>query len=482
MKIRSLSLLLLSPLLLSMFFLTACGTLEISVETQGRSHRADTPTATAPAAIQNEPLGPAPMTPTPTPWDYVLPTPEVASTPVPVDAYEAPAGLRIASVREGDVWLWTAEEREAIPLTKIGDAEGDLRISDDGQLVAFLRGWEELWMVSTDGTGERPLVNSGEFGQLGPDGAGAVLNRFEWVAGTHILAFNTRLPAAIGQTLNHDLHLLDADTLRLTTLLPSGEGGEFYYSPDGSQIALVTPNEISLIDADGENRRDRVLTYTPVATHSEYQYYARPVWAADGSALRVAIPPADPLTGSVQLMTIWHIPTDGSPAWLVRSVAAAPTLDPNVLSFSSDLGLVAYIQLRGPENALPEETEIWLELRRLGTEDVMASPDVGVLFGWAPASRHFAYLLGRQAPQLRIGQWSGKGFPGSVDAGTPVVEFDWLDAEHYLLTAGQRWSRETEGGSYDLILGDITGSSTILITSTDFPHYDFALVDQTTQE
>jgi hypothetical protein len=250
MKIRSLSLLLLSLLLLSMFFLTACGTLEISVETRGRSHRADTPTATAP-------LGPAPMTPTPTPWDYVLPTPEVASTPVPVDAYEAPAGLRIAFVREGDVWLWTAEEREAIPLTVIGDAEGDLRISDDGQLVAFLRGWEELWMVSTDGTGERPLVTSGEFGELGPDDAGAILNRFEWVAGTHILAFNTRLPTAIGQTLNHDLHLLDADSLRLTTLIPSGEGGEFYHSPDGSQIALVTPNEISLIDADGENRRDR---------------------------------------------------------------------------------------------------------------------------------------------------------------------------------------------------------------------------------
>jgi hypothetical protein len=72
--------------------------------------------------------------------------------------------------------------------------------------------------------------------------------------------------------------------------------------------------------------------------------------------------------------------------------------------------------------------------------------------------------------------------PAIVDTGTPVVGFDWVDAEHYLLTTGQRWSREAEGGSYDLILGDITGSSTILITSTDFPHYDFALVDQATQE
>jgi hypothetical protein len=479
MKVRRLSLLLLSILILSMLLLTACGTLEISIEAQAVSRGADRPTVAAPTKLRS--MDPPPMTPTPTPWDYVPPTPEVAFTPVPVDAYQVPPGLRIAFVSEGDVWLWTAEDRDFRSLTNAGDAEGDVRISDDGQLVAFLRG-DELWMVSTDGTDERPVVTPAEFSELDPDGDGAALNRFEWVPGTHLLALNTRQQTAVGQALYHDLHLLDADTQRLTTLLAPGEGGEFYYSPNGSQIALVTPNEISLVDADGGNRRDRVLTHAQVETHSEYEYYAQPVWAADGSALRVAIPPPDPLTGSVQIMTIWHIPTDGNPAWLIRSVATAPSLDPDLLSFSPDLRFVAYVQLRGSENALPEEAESWLEVRRLGTEDVMASPDVGVLFGWAPASRHFAYLLGRQAPQLRIGQWSGKGFPGSVDAGTPVVEFDWLDAEHYLLTAGQRWSRETEGGSYDLILGDITGSSTILITSTDFPHYDFALVDQTTQE
>lgn len=474
MKIRSLSLPLLLVVMLSLLLLTACGTLEISIEAQGSSHGAATPTVTAPAPMNNESSDPPLMTPTPTPWDYVPPTPQVAFTPVPIDAYEAPAGLRVAFLREGDVWLWTAEERESIPLTNIGDAEGDLKISDDGRLVAFLRA-EELWMVSTDGADERPLVTSAEFGKLDSDGDGAALNRFEWVPGTHLLAFNTRLPTEVGRALNHDLHLLDADTLRLTTLLPPGEGGEFYYSPDGSQIALVTPNEISLIDADGANRRDRVLIHAPVATHSEYEYYAQPVWAANGSALRVAIPPADPLTGPVQLMTIWHISTDGNPAWLIRSVATAASLDPNVLSFSSDLGYVAYIQPRGPENGLPEETESWLELRRLESEDVMASPDVGVLYGWAPDSRRFAYLLGRQVPQFRIGQWSGRGFPGSVDAGTPVVGFDWLDAEHYLLTTGRRWARGAEGGSYDLLLGDTTGSSTILASMDELPRYDFAL-------
>ncbi len=478
MKDRRLSLPLLSLLILSIFFFTACGTLEISIETQGLSHGADTPTDTALLPLEDETLVPAQTTPTPTPWDYTPPLPEVAATPVPVDAFEAPTGLQIAFIKDGDVWLWTAEQRQSIPLTDIGDAEGYLRMSDDGQLVAFVRGWDGLWLVGTDGTEARSLVTSAELGELDPEGTGPALNRFEWVPGTHLLAFNTRLQTAIGQAFSHDLHLVDADTLKWTTLLPPGEGGEFYYSPDGSQIALVTPNEISLIDADGSNRRDRVLTYTPVATYSEYQYYAQPVWAADGRALRVAIPPADPLTGSVQLMTIWHLPTDGSPAWLVRSVSAAPSLDPQALSFSSDLSYVAYIQLRGTENALPEETTSWLELRRLESEDVMAIPDVDILFGWAPASRHIAYLLGRQDPQLQIGQWSGPAFPVSVDAGTPGVHLGWLDAEHYLVTAGHDQAWGAKGGSYDLILADITGSSTILASMDDFPRYDFSLPGQ----
>jgi hypothetical protein len=174
-------------------------------------------------------------------------------------------------------------------------------------------------------------------------------------------------------------------------------------------------------------------------------------------------------------MEIWHIPAKGGRARLVRSVTTAASLDLNVLSFSSDLGFVAYLQERGAEGETPEEMESWLEVRRLGTEDVMASPEVTRLFGWAPDSRHFAYLRGGEAPQLGIGQWSGRGYRGSVETGKAVVTLDWLDVEHYLVVAGQRAAREPGGGSFSLVLADISGSSTVLAESTDLLAYDFVL-------
>jgi hypothetical protein len=476
MRIRSLPLLVISLWVPAMLLLTACGTLEITIETQGSLQPGGTPTFTAPAPRETETLGPGPVTPTPTPWDYTPPIPETAFTPMPASAFQAPDGLRIASVKEGDIWLWSAEDRHAARLTTTGDVDGDVRISDDGQLVAFRRAGE-LWMVGADGSSEQLLVRSAELGEMGLEGGGAGLYRFQWVPGGHILAFNTRRDIPVGLVLNDDLHLVDADTLTRTVLLPPGEGGEFYYSPDGSQIALVTPSRISLIDADGQNRRNEILTHTPVATRSEFQYYAQPVWAADGGALRVAIPPADPLAQSVQPVTIWHIPTDGNPAWLVESTSTLSSLGPDI-RFSSDLGYIAYIGLRGPEGAPPEQTEAWLELESLESESHIYYPDIGTVFGWAPGSLRFAFLAGRESPQLQIGQWSGRTFPGSVDAGTPIAGLDWVDADHYVVQVRRDWTMGAEGDSFELLLSDMTGASTVVESSPDWIGYDLVVVDQ----
>ena len=57
MKIHCLPLLLLSILILIVVSLTACSALGINIDTQGASRGADTPTITAPAPMENEPLG-----------------------------------------------------------------------------------------------------------------------------------------------------------------------------------------------------------------------------------------------------------------------------------------------------------------------------------------------------------------------------------------------------------------------------------------
>ncbi|NIO68365.1 MAG: hypothetical protein GTN71_04765, partial [Anaerolineae bacterium] len=398
-------------------FAVACGTLEVGIERTATPDGA--PTSTAEVLATENPYLALYKTPTPTPEGYIPPTPEPAFTPMPVDTYPAPAGLRVAFVKDGNIWLWTAEGPalsavegpEAIPLASADETTYIVKISDDGVVVAFMRGEEgELWAVNSDGTGERQLLSAEDFEAMESDGFEVRLKRFEWVPGTHIVAFNTRLRLEARDVPADDLRLVDADTLEQSVLLPPGEGGEFYYSPDGSQIAIVTTGDISLMDADGGNRRDGVLTYAPVAMYSESDYYAQPAWAADGSSLMVAIPPADPQAQPTQHTTIWHIPTDGTPASLVANIAAFPE---EAVAFSHELNYVAYVEV--PQSGIipTERTQIWLKVMRLENGDWASYPYYGGLYGWAPNSRRFAFLAdtGHQTPQLQIGQWSGRTIP-----------------------------------------------------------------------
>ena len=103
-------------ILLVLSLCTACGTVEVGivhVENSGDTG----PTRTMPpeavvvrTAIGTQPqptvhLELVPSVPTPTGQQ---PTPEPAFTPQAMESFTAPAGLRVALVKEGDAWLWAA--------------------------------------------------------------------------------------------------------------------------------------------------------------------------------------------------------------------------------------------------------------------------------------------------------------------------------------------------------------------------------------
>jgi hypothetical protein len=469
-RLRTPAMLRISTLLVTLTLLAACGTFDIHVEMPGRDGGADGVTVEA-VTTEHTPSPPPARTPTPTPVDYDPWTAEAAFTPVPASEYPVPAGLRVAFVRDDRLWLWTAEAKEGLALTSTSRTNGQVKVSGDGAVVAFQRG-NDLWAVNNDGSEERKLLSLEGLAAIEPADPGLGVNRLEWVPGTHTLAFNTRLSLAFGLVLNDDL--IDVDTLERITLLPAGEGGEFFFSPDGSRIAIVTPGEISLVDADG-GQRERVLTYTPVNTGSEYRFYARPFWSPDGNALRVAIPPADPFAQSAQRTSIWHIPTNGSPARLVTSIEAAPLLSSDSIAFSSDLEYVAYARIRQPEGASLAEAEPRLEVQRLADGDRQGYPHTGDFVRWAPDSLRFAFIAGRYEPRLYIGQWSGPTVPGAVNAGTDVFDVRWVDTEHYLFVARSKAQRGPAQDGWDLVLADIHGSSTILASMGTWPHYDFAI-------
>jgi hypothetical protein len=324
------------------------------------------------------------------PGVFLTQTAAVMPTSVP-EPHTLPPTLRLVYTdTSGNLFSWT-QANGVRPLLASGDILG-ARLSDDGLWVAFTRSTDylhfSLWVIGFDGAGERQLLTPDQLFALknSADAVGVEPYIFSWVPNSHTIAFNTSPKfEGPGLMINDDLHLVNAETGAFSTLLTPGNGGVFYYSPDGTQIALVTPQNISLINADGSNRRSNVLVYDPVMTYSEFQYYAAPQWAADGSFLRVAIPPQASLDNPGDMTTLWHIPTDGSPAGVAGHVLTAPL---SAVTLSPDLGWIAY------QSYFSDNTDNRRNLHIntvTGTSDhIYTTGDVNI-DTWATDSVHFVY-------------------------------------------------------------------------------------------
>jgi Tol biopolymer transport system component len=440
-----------SLLLAASSALAACGTLEVGLEPGASADEMSAPLAKPASDTGASGIIQHMMTPTPT-----------------------PKPLQIAFIKERNVWLWTTESGTAVPLTTSGRAsDGSVSISDDGEFIAF-NSSNELWTVRTDGTGERKLVSLEEIDQFEPVDPGVWLYDYDWVPGTHLLAFNTHLRQSYGHTLTGDLHLVDVETLQQTTLLPPGEGGDFTYSPDGSQIAIVTAGTITLIKSDGSNRRDNVLTYAAGRTPAEDRFHAKPVWAADGSFLRVAILPADLQARPAQNTTIFHIPTDGTPGTLLSSISA--NFD-QAVHFSSDLRYAAYLRAAEEPWAGLENSDLLITDLETGETTVHALP-ASRITGWSPYAQHVATLTftaaGDQSIEAHIRQPGGDSVPIEIDEGMWILEIRWIDAHRYLLQA-----INLADGSWNLLEGAIGQPSALLVSipqgtaAEDLPPFDF---------
>lgn len=124
--------------------------------------------------------------------------PEASSTqPIPI-----PSGLRVVYLRDGNLWSWT-EAGGSVQLTGTGDMS-IARLSDDGQLLAYMRG-REISTVHMDGT---------------------------------------------------DVHLL-------TSL--ENEGAALWFAPSGSMLAISTSDHIEVVDLSAGSST-RVVTYPAIPT------------------------------------------------------------------------------------------------------------------------------------------------------------------------------------------------------------------------
>jgi hypothetical protein len=403
--------------------------------------------------------GEAAPTPTPDAADQTLVPTETAAPDTPTPE---PDLLRVAYVSGGDAWLWT-EGGASVQLTSLGDVNR-VALSDDGARAALGRQidptHQEIWVVSTDGSGLKALITVSDLEEMqSHDDAVATLPaQLDWVPGTHTVAFNTRpVFEGPGYILANDLRLVEADTGALTTLLEPGFGGEFHYAPDGSRIALVLPDQISLIDPDGTNRHD-VLSFPYIYTYSEYALYPRPVWRPDSSALRVVIPPQDPLGDPSAATTVWHLPADGSaPTTLATMVTSPYFAHPPRLSPGGDQ-LAYLVDLGDPAD---NNRELHTAAADLSTDAVYATGPLS-FEAWSPDDLHFVYTENGANPQVgEIGT-----APQPISGAVQVRDVEWVGDRRYLYN-------NRDGSSWELWLGSLDNPNALLASSSELIPYDF---------
>lgn len=382
-------------------------------------------------------------------------TPAEPSPPEPTaGAAAAPPVVRVAYTNGGNVWL---VEGDAPPgqLTSSGSAES-VRISSDGDKVVFTRrpaadGPAEIRVVNRDGSGETVIAASNTWNDLyaHPDLLYNDLNLMAFIPGTHRLLLNTRgVPEGPGLLKYDDLLTLDADTGSLTTLLAPESGGDFLISPDGLKAALTEPDRISLITTGGAVLRANAITFAPVITYSEYQYYPIGQWMPDSSAVAFAIPSSDPLAADVS-GTLWRLPAGGGPAISLATISGAFFFTQSTLpAVSPDLNWVVFLRETGTPNVRN------LLLAHLdGSAETLYTTGGISWSGWAPDAAHFAF--GLDAPtDLRIGAPGNP--PAPLATGTRLR---WANGTTYVYLSGS-------SGAWTLMRGSIGGPAVALASPT----------------
>ncbi len=392
-------------------------------------------------------------------------------------AFIPPRALQVAYIKNGNVHIWTEGEGSVV-LTGTGDAI-QVSISDDGQIIVYERRdpdnyfTSELWAVNTSGaTNARVLVSQAEMDALKAtsyynNAGGLSIDLLEWRPKTHELYYST-VPVfeGPGYAPGLDVRLINLDTMEKRTIFDYGQGGLFSFSPDGKQIALSTPDHISLANADGSNLRANVLSFPLVGTYSEYQYHPRPIWAADSGSLRVTIPPDDTLAQPTPPTGLWLIPTDGSPAVQMGSIPAIPFAWPDN-AFSPNLDRIAYVKSAGD----PSTNQLELHIANAnGSGDYTFIAGKSLVFvTWTPDGTRFVYLLESDSDHMMyLGTLqSGNVFNIASDAST-VQQMRWVDNSRFLFFF-------QNGNDLELRISDVDGAEHAFIDtiSDSIVDYDF---------
>jgi hypothetical protein len=190
----------------------------------------------------------------------------------------------------GNAWILTQDSSNRFPLVASGDLDSRIfALSPDGQWLLYSREDETrvnaLFVTATFG-GDQPF----------PLSVFNVIHFADWSPSEkRTIAFSTVEPvsAAPGWQAKNNLQLISFDEKKnlsevKTLLAPNTEGSyswwgtKFAWSPDGTRLAYVRPDEIGWIANTGGIRHP-LLTFTPFRTQADWIWLPSIRWSPDGA-------------------------------------------------------------------------------------------------------------------------------------------------------------------------------------------------------
>jgi putative hemolysin len=354
------------------------------------------------------------------------------ATVAPADA--SADRLRVVYFKDKQITVWT-EGKGTQSLVKASTEQ--MRISDDGQVVAYLgynsEGVYGLYSVYAEGTNECQLV-----GQETPEKTqpASQIVSFDFAPASHRLYFVTD---------QYDLQTVDADDANPAVVFGAGKGGFFSFSPDGQWMTVYHPNELVLAHPDGSAAR---LAFTYPQDFSYTMMGPEIAWKADSSGFSLAS--ASGPQGEADSMTVWFIPVTGEP---VKQFSYAGPYGANL---SPDGSAVVYLYSQH------EPVDVHIVTRdgqdtSCGAYSSYQYPRL-IFMGWAPDSKSFLINLSNDGrmldPYLCKAGESPVKLTDTPDA-YPVV---WVDAQRMLFVSGSSLRLE-HPGQKSIVLDGVSGSN-----------------------
>ena len=284
--------------------------------------------------------------------------PALALSPEPTPALVSPASILPAAAGfayTDETGLWTVDGKSGARQLVTSEGISLPIISSDRSRVVYRiqrDDHSELWTIRWDGTGATLLLNEREL-PTSDLPAGYTERRFNdvrWFPGRNILAVTTvAIPGSPDLPPKLELWHLDVESGALQRVTDMGRAYRPFYSPDGTQIALLQygtesdpTGDLTLANADGTDRRV-VLRFPagPTTPNSDSQI----AWLPDGSGLWAYVP--DPSTssetngtpatgGPLNGATLYRVPVAGG------EVQSAGRVDGSQVFWSPDGSRLAY--------------------------------------------------------------------------------------------------------------------------------------------